>query len=61
MSEEEFLKRWSRRKQEARAEPPPAETVVTQVDVPGEPEIDLSKLPSLDSIGAATDITDFLR
>lgn len=64
MSDEEFLKRWSRRKQEAKAAeeaPPPAETAVTAPAAPPEPEIDLSKLPSLDSITAATDITEFLR
>ena len=68
MSDEEFLKRWSRRKQEAKAAeqaPPsaPAEANVVTPDAPGaasEPEIDLSKLPSLDSITAATDITEFL-
>jgi hypothetical protein len=65
MSDEEFLKRWSRRKQEARKEdmaaeqaPPPA--AATPAD-PAEPELDLSKLPPLDSITAATDITEFLR
>lgn len=70
MSDEEFLKRWSRRKQEARenkddkaAEPAPlpAEAAATAPDVALEPEIDISKLPPLDSITAATDITEFLR
>lgn len=69
MSDEEFLKRWSRRKQEVRegeqkaAAPAPlqAESAAATTAVPIEPEIDLSKLPSLDSITAATDITDFLR
>jgi Protein of unknown function (DUF3306) len=71
MSDEEFLRRWSRRKQEARATehtqpslpaeeagatPPPATG-----EVASEPAIDLSKLPPLDSITAATDITEFLR
>jgi hypothetical protein len=70
MSEEEFLKRWSRRKQEAKAavqapSAPAAETKDaappnTPVTAP-EPEIDLSKLPPIDSITAATDITEFLR
>jgi hypothetical protein len=63
MSEEEFLSRWSRRKQESRAEPakpaeaqpaPPAETENA------ESEFDLSSLPSIDEINAATDITAFL-
>lgn len=72
MSDAEFLKRWSRRKQEAREEAeeaakaaeqaPPVEAAVTPQDAASpEPEIDLSKLPSLDSINAATDITEFLR
>jgi hypothetical protein len=72
MSEEEFLKRWSRRKQEARQEAeaagqaPPSPVSETSPsprapDTALEPEIDLSKLPSLDSITAATDITAFLR
>jgi hypothetical protein len=70
MSDEEFLKRWSRRKQEARANkedksaehaPLPAEAAATAPAVPPEPEIDISKLPPLDSITAATDIADFLR
>ncbi|WP_028135593.1 DUF3306 domain-containing protein [Bradyrhizobium japonicum] len=63
MSEEEFLSRWSRRKRESRAEPakpaeaqpaPPAETENA------ESEFDLSSLPSIDDINAATDITAFL-
>ena len=71
MSDGEFLKRWSRRKQEARqekiAEPPPslpAEVDIAASDVfesKTEPDIDLSKLPSLDEITATTDITEFLR
>src|SRR5689334_12954223 len=68
MSEEEFLKRWSRRKQEAKvaeqASPPPVpETSAppSKAETASEPEIDLSKLPSIDSITAATDITEFLR
>jgi uncharacterized protein DUF3306 len=68
MSEEEFLKRWSRRKQEAKvaeqAPPSPVAETVTppiEAETASEPEIDLSKLPSIDSITAATDITEFLR
>lgn len=69
MSDEEFLKRWSRRKQEARESAEdkaadraavPAEAATAPAVLP-EPEIDLTKLPPLDSITAATDITDFLR
>lgn len=68
MSDEEFLKRWLRRKQEARtaseAPPtsPPADMPPPDAQVAAsEPEIDLSKLPPLDSITTATDITEFLR
>jgi Protein of unknown function (DUF3306) len=70
MSDEEFLKRWSRRKQEAKVavQAPPAPAAETKdAAVPNspvaapEPEIDLSKLPPVDSITAATDITEFLR
>lgn len=63
MSDEEFLKRWSRRKQEAKAAeiPPVAAQELPQPAVTTEPEIDLSKLPPIDSITAATDISEFLR
>lgn len=68
MSQEEFLKRWSRRKQEAKAAEQeslsPASEAQPRADEPAtdaEPEIDLSKLPSLDSITATTDVTEFLR
>jgi hypothetical protein len=72
MSDEDFLKRWSRRKQEARATSEAAQPVPSAGDAkdvsvanPPEPapdgEIDLSKLPPIDSITAATDITEFLR
>lgn len=72
MSEEEFLKRWSRRKQEARAAseaaqpvPPAGDTKDAAVASPPasapDGEIDLSKLPPIDSIAAGTDITEFLR
>ncbi|AMA57497.1 MULTISPECIES: DUF3306 domain-containing protein [unclassified Bradyrhizobium] len=64
MSEEEFLARWSRRKREARAEP--AQPAVAEPAPPSEVDddaskIDLSSLPSIDEIDAATDITAFLR
>ena len=71
MSDEEFLKRWSRRKQEAKvvtevapAAPSPAVAEGALPAVPegaSEAEVDLSKLPPIDSITAATDITAFLR
>jgi hypothetical protein len=70
MSDEEFLARWSRRKREARAvvDAPPPE----QAEAPNSPppataahpkdvEVDLSSLPSIESITGATDITAFLR
>lgn len=70
---EEFLARWSRRKREAKhageAEPQLAEPMEAQPPVPSDgsvaepanPEIDVSSLPPVDSIDAATDITAFLR
>jgi len=69
MSDEDFLKRWSRRKQQARESddkaaeqaPLPAEAAATMPAVSPEAEIDIAKLPSLDSITAATDVTEFLR
>jgi hypothetical protein len=72
MSNEQFLARWSRRKQEAKAchaEPAPEKDIEAQEAslsdrtaaeaVP--PEKDLSSLPPIESIDAATDITAFLR
>lgn len=70
MSEEEFLKRWSRRKEEAKAaaQAPPSPAAETSdmastdsTETAPEPDTDLSKLPPIDSITAATDITEFLR
>jgi hypothetical protein len=71
MNDEEFLKRWSRRKQEAKTAEasaevaaevaPPAEATATPPATLPEHELDLSKLPPIDSITAATDITEFLR
>lgn len=79
MSEpENFLARWSRRKQEVEhaAEKPddvPREGSVTEASVAEgspteakpaekkEPEFDLSSLPSIESIGAGTDIRAFLQ
>lgn len=72
MSDEEFLARWSRLKQEARVgndapqpdaptqAPSPAPSSDT-VEDPRTPEVDLSSLPPIDSIDAGTDITAFLR
>jgi hypothetical protein len=71
MSDEEFLSRWSRRKREAKAvpdAPPPAQPVATPnpdpavtAESPAADEVDLSSLPSIDSITALTDVTAFLR
>jgi hypothetical protein len=72
MSEEQFLARWSRRKQEAkadRAEPAPEKAAEVRGSMPSDrtatepvpPVTDLSSLPPIDSIDAATDITAFLR
>jgi|SRR5882724_416252 len=71
MSDEEFLARWSRRKREAKVAanaPAPAQTAETPN--PASPVaaedlanagVDLSSLPPIDSITAATDVTAFLR
>jgi Protein of unknown function (DUF3306) len=72
MSDEEFLARWSRRKQEARSgnpapEPPEPMEAHDPTPPPGaaedppNPGPDLSSLPPIESIDAATDITAFLR
>ena len=71
MSDEEFLARWSRRKREAKVAadaPAPAQTAETPnpaspvtAEDPANAELDLSSLPPIDSITAATDVTAFLR
>jgi hypothetical protein len=72
MSDEQFLTRWSRRKQEAsadHAEPAPEEAAEAPGSAPSDraaaepfpPETELSNLPPIESIDAATDITAFLR
>jgi hypothetical protein len=72
MSNEQFLARWSRRKQEAKAcqaEPAPEKDIEAQEASLSDrtaaeavsPEKDLSSLPPIESIDAATDITAFLR
>jgi uncharacterized protein DUF3306 len=72
MSDEQFLARWSRRKQEAKAvhaDPAPEEAAVAHESSPSDgaaaepvlPERELSSLPPIESIDAATDITAFLR
>lgn len=72
MSDEQFLARWSRRKQEAKiayAEPAPEEAAEANgsassdraVTEPVPRETVLSNLPPIESIDAVTDITAFLR
>jgi hypothetical protein len=70
MSDEQFLARWSRRKQEAAvADTAPEETAEAHgsslckraAAEPVPPETDLSNLPPIESIDAATDVTAFLR
>jgi len=71
MSDKQFFVRWSRRKREAKAvvnAPPPTEPAGTPnpaspaaAENPPDAEVDLSSLPPIDSIDAATDITAFLR
>jgi hypothetical protein len=71
MSDEQFLARWSRRKQEVKAdhaEPVPDEAAEADRPAPfdrgeaepGPPETDLSNLPPIESIDAVTDVTAFL-
>lgn len=63
MSEEDFLARWSRRKRESGAEPTKpaaAQSIPPSEAEDGETEFDLSTLPSIDDINAATDVTAFL-
>jgi hypothetical protein len=72
MSDEQFLARWSRRKQEVKAdqaEPAPEKTAEAHGSAPSNcaaaepalPETDVSDLPPIESIDAATDVTAFLR
>lgn len=72
MSDEEFLARWSRRKQKARAvadaslpspaaDPEGLAPLPTPAEDPAAGAVDLSSLPPIDSIDAATDVTAFLR
>jgi hypothetical protein len=71
MSDEEFLARWSRRKREAKTAddtPSPSEAAEAPnpalsgiAETPADVVVDLSSLPPIDSIDAATDITAFLR
>jgi Protein of unknown function (DUF3306) len=66
--EEDFLKRWSRRKREAADAPPAAKPDDAAATTPGEKPaesteavFDPASLPPIDSITALSDITAFLR
>jgi hypothetical protein len=68
VSEDGFLSRWSRRKRaieagrpvaEPDAEPPPA--AAPPAPPPEEPPFDITTLPAIDSLTAASDFTAFLR
>jgi hypothetical protein len=70
MSEEDFLARWSRRKQRAESGQPLPESEPEQpermppiesAEETPRPDVDLAKLPPVDAIDATTDITAFLR
>jgi hypothetical protein len=69
MSEDKFLARWSRRKQEAKAHAATSDTAMhDDVQSPPSPaakedmpDVDLSSLPPIDQITSATDVTAFLR
>jgi len=75
MTEEDFLKRWSRRKREAdvaKSVPPEKETGETGATAPEtaaagkgtdapDAEFDITTLPPIESINAVSDITAFLR
>jgi hypothetical protein len=66
---EHFLQRWSRRKHEASGEAEPTEKPVDAMDAPpadAEPAqadelFDIADLPPVDSIGADTDVSAFLK
>jgi hypothetical protein len=69
MSDENFLSRWSRRKRDTETvdDPPqiesagPPNSAPAPAATPEKDEVDLSSLPSLESITGETDITAFLR
>lgn len=75
MTEEDFLKRWSRRKREANEVPKPVTpetdvadatpasegTVAPEAAPDAQAEFDVASLPPIDSITAVSDITAFLR
>jgi hypothetical protein len=55
-----FLSRWSRRKAEARREPPPVAEPVVEAEVPAL-EIDPATLPPIESLTAESDFSLFLK
>jgi hypothetical protein len=64
----DFLARWSQRKLSPEAQKPAPEEKATALpagnnDIPGapDPEFDITSLPSLDSIGANSDVRAFLQ
>ena len=57
---DDFLARWSRRKQEAQKPAAKPEAAPKAVGKP-EPEFDVTTLPPLESINALTDVTAFLQ
>ena len=61
MSDDDFLQRWSRRKQEARAQPAAKPEPAPQPAAKAESEFDVTTLPPLESINALTDVTAFLQ
>ena len=75
MTEEDFLKRWSRRKREvadaekpvmpeadvADAKPASEETVAPEATADAQAEFDVASLPPIESITAVSDVTAFLR
>jgi Protein of unknown function (DUF3306) len=64
MSDDDFLARWSRRKQEAQkpaAQPAAKSEPAAKPAAKAEPEFDVTTLPPLDSINALTDVTAFLQ
>jgi hypothetical protein len=59
-----FLARWSRRKLEAKTEappPPPPMVVVAEPDSPSVEQPDPPELPTIESLGAQSDYSAFLK
>jgi len=60
MSDEPFLSRWSRRKLDAKAEPPPPEPVEAKAPEPV-PEAPPPELPPIDTLDKNSDFSAFLK